>query len=49
MGALLDAIDSVQAYVVANAPLLAEVEINPLICTPTRAVAADALIRKERS
>jgi acetyl-CoA synthetase len=43
---ILDAIDAVQAYVVANANLVQEVEVNPLICTPTRAVVADALIRK---
>ncbi|WP_373356441.1 acetate--CoA ligase family protein [Pseudoroseicyclus sp. CXY001] len=40
------AIAAIEAYVVANASTLAEVEVNPLICTPTRAVAADALIRK---
>jgi acetyl-CoA synthetase len=44
--AILDAIDAVQAYVLANADTVGEVEINPLICTPTRAVAVDALIRK---
>ncbi len=46
---IVDAIESVQAYVLANAATLEEVEINPLICTPTRAVAADALIRKDMS
>ena len=46
---ILDAIEALQAYVLANASTLEEVEINPLICTPTRAVAADALIRKEMS
>lgn len=49
MDAILDAVDALQAYVLANAETLEEVEINPLICTPTRAVAADALIRKEVS
>lgn len=44
MAALINAIMAVQAFVVARADVLAEVEINPLICTPTRAVAADALI-----
>ncbi|MCF6234674.1 MAG: acetate--CoA ligase family protein [Rhodobacteraceae bacterium] len=44
--AILDAIDAVQAYVLANADTVGEVEINPLICTPTQAVAVDALIRK---
>ena len=39
-------VDALQAYVLANLDSLEEAEINPLICTPTRAVAADALIRK---
>lgn len=43
--AIIDAVLAVQAYVVAHAARLDEIEINPLICTPTRAVAADALIR----
>ncbi|WP_306115942.1 MULTISPECIES: acetate--CoA ligase family protein [unclassified Roseovarius] len=45
MQAIVNAVLAVQAYVTANATRLDEVEINPLICTPTRAVAADALIR----
>ena len=44
--ALLDAIDALQSYVLANADTLEEVEINPLICTAQAAIAADALIRK---
>lgn len=44
--AILDAIEALQAYVLANADTVDEAEINPLICTPERAVAADALIRK---
>ena len=44
--ALLDAIDALQSYVLANADSLEEVEINPLICTAQAAIAADALIRK---
>ncbi|GHF65733.1 acetate--CoA ligase family protein [Seohaeicola zhoushanensis] len=44
--AILAAIDFVQAYVTAHAATLEEIEINPLICTPSRAVAADALIRE---
>jgi acyl-CoA synthetase (NDP forming) len=44
---ILDAVDAIQAYVLANAGRLEEVEVNPLICTPTRAVAADALIKEE--
>lgn len=46
--AICDAVEAVQAYVIANAENLSEVEINPLICTPTGAVAVDALIRKAR-
>ncbi|MGI9369605.1 MAG: acetate--CoA ligase family protein [Ruegeria sp.] len=45
-GAILDAVESVQSYVIANAATVSEVEINPLICTPGSAVAVDALIRK---
>lgn len=45
--AVVNAVLAVQAYVTQNAAALEEVEINPLICTPTRAVAADALIRIE--
>ncbi|WP_299193551.1 acetate--CoA ligase family protein [uncultured Litoreibacter sp.] len=44
--ALLDAINAVQAYVTDHADTLAEIEVNPLLCTPTDAIAADALIRK---
>ena len=44
--AVLDTVEAVQAYVIANAAHVSEVEINPLICTPDRAVAVDALIRK---
>ena len=43
---ILDAVDAIQAYVTATAGAVTEVEINPLICTPERAVAADALIRR---
>ena len=45
--AILDAVDAIQSYVLANADRLEEVEVNPLICTPTRAVAADALIKED--
>lgn len=41
--AMLDAVQSVQDYVTATKPQ--EVEINPLMCTPNGAIAADALIR----
>ncbi|WP_085807412.1 acetate--CoA ligase family protein [Roseovarius albus] len=46
MDAIVNAVDSVQAYVLANTDTVSEVEINPLLCTPDRAVAVDALIRK---
>ncbi len=42
--AIARAVMAVQDYVIENAKTVQEVEINPLICTPTRAVAADALI-----
>ncbi|MCB1490551.1 MAG: acetate--CoA ligase family protein [Rhodobiaceae bacterium] len=41
--AILDTVMSVQAYVAAALPQ--EIEINPLMCGPDRAIAADALIR----
>jgi acyl-CoA synthetase (NDP forming) len=40
--AIVDAVLAVQSYVLAKTPY--EVEINPLMCGPERAVAADALI-----
>ena len=43
--AIVGAIGAVQDFVVAHAARIEEVEINPLICTATRAVAADVLIR----
>ncbi len=45
--AILCAIRAVEAYVVAEAEGLEEIEINPLLCTPSDAVAADALIRRK--
>lgn len=45
--AIVAAIMAVQDYVINNAIGLAEVEINPLLCGPNRAVAADALLRRE--
>jgi acetyl-CoA synthetase len=46
MPAIVDAVLALQSYVLAHADSVSEVEINPLICTPDAAVAADALIRK---
>jgi acetyl-CoA synthetase len=42
---LINAVMALQSYVVAHADRIEEVEINPIICTPTAAIAADALIR----
>ena len=42
--ALWQAIDTVQNYVIAHRGQVQEVEINPLICTSTQAIAVDALI-----
>ncbi|MCP5076128.1 MAG: acetate--CoA ligase family protein [Rhodobacteraceae bacterium] len=45
--AIIFAIKAVQNYVLANAEGLEEVEINPLLCCPDRAVAADALLKRK--
>ena len=45
--AILRAIRAVEAYVLENALGLEEIEINPLLCTPSDAVAADALMRRK--
>jgi succinyl-CoA synthetase beta subunit len=42
---LIDAIMALQSYVVAHSDRIEEVEINPIMCTPAAAIAADALIR----
>ncbi|MGV6849324.1 MAG: acetate--CoA ligase family protein, partial [Marinibacterium sp.] len=47
--AILDAVDAVQNYVIANAATVDEVEFNPLICSADGVVAVDALIRKASS
>lgn len=47
MAALVDAVMSVQSYVQQNMNDVLEVEINPIIATPTTAIAVDALIRRE--
>lgn len=44
---ILRAIRCVQKYVMANAAGLQEIEINPLLCTPENAIAADALIQRK--
>lgn len=43
--ALVDSIMAVQAFVVAHADSISEVELNPVICTQDAAIAADALIK----
>ena len=45
--AILRAIRAVETYVMENALGLEEIEINPLLCTPTDAVAVDALMRRK--
>jgi acyl-CoA synthetase (NDP forming) len=47
LDAILRAIRAVEAYVMENAPGLEEIEINPLICTSTDAIAADVLMRRK--
>ena len=42
--AVLDTVMAVQSFVEREATRLEEIEINPLICTPSAAMAADALI-----
>lgn len=46
VSAIVDAVKSIEAYVLAHRGQVAEVEVNPLLCLPDRAVAADALIRQ---
>ena len=46
MASIIASIMAVQRFAVANAAVLDELEVNPLLCTPTRAVAVDALIRR---
>lgn len=45
--AILRAVKAVQDYVIAEAEGLEEIEINPLLCTPDDAVAADALMQRK--
>lgn len=44
--ALVAAVQAIASYVEQNAPRVAEVEVNPLLLTPTRAIALDALIKE---
>jgi len=43
---ITQAVMAIQSYVIANADTVGEVEVNPLLCMPDRAIAVDALIRK---
>ena len=43
--AIISAVLALQDYVGAHRDRVQEVEVNPLLCTPTRAVAVDALLR----
>lgn len=45
--AILRAVQAVQDYVQADPVGLEEIEINPLLCTPEDAMAADALMRRK--
>jgi hypothetical protein len=45
LNSIIKAALAVQAYVIANHGTIEEVEINPLLCLPDTAIAADALIR----
>ena len=49
LDAVTSAIMALQSFVIAHADMLVEAEINPLICQPNGAVAADALIRIKES
>lgn len=46
MPSILRAIRAVQDFTVAHRGDLQEIEINPLLCTPDTAIAADALLRR---
>lgn len=46
--AIVKAIKAIERYTIAHQTTLQEIEINPLICTPTDAIAADALLRITR-
>lgn len=48
IAAILDAVDALQAYVLAQRDRVEEVEVNPLICTQDTAIAVDALIRTDQ-
>lgn len=43
--AVLDAVEAIAAYAVANSDRLLELDVNPLLVTPDAAIAVDAFIR----
>ncbi|WP_282052102.1 acetate--CoA ligase family protein [Phaeobacter inhibens] len=45
--AVLRAVRTVERYVLAHSDTVEEIEINPLICTPSDAIAVDALLREK--
>lgn len=47
--AIIDAVMRLQSFVLDHADQIAEIEINPLICTEARAIIADALLVKGTS
>ena len=46
LDAILDAIMSIQSFVIDNTNSIEEIEINPLICGRKKAIAADLLLRR---
>jgi acyl-CoA synthetase (NDP forming) len=46
LDAIWSAVEALQSYVAATKDTLIEIEINPLLCSASGAIAADALIRK---
>jgi acyl-CoA synthetase (NDP forming) len=48
LNSIIEAIWSLQAYVIQNSTKISEIEINPLICTKTRTVAVDALLMEAK-
>jgi acetyl-CoA synthetase len=45
MDAVLDAIESIARFAIANEGRLLELDVNPLLVTPDAAIAVDAFIR----
>ena len=49
LAAVVDAVEAVTAFAVANAGTLYELDVNPLLVTEERAIAVDAFIRMSRN